>query len=259
VQKCSLGNHWDYTSNLYPVSFEITDTTTINGLLYYGLSMWSGSEPEYWIRNDENTIYMFNIKDNKDYILFNFNAEVGQSWELPSGHECEFGIKIKLISKIDTIKTPVGEFLCYHFKHQISCNDAGIIDTWFAGGIGIVSFLSLNYAGMMDSKLNNYIIKTAIIDNTNSIKINSFQLYQNYPNPFNSTTIISYFLLNPNLVTIKLYDILGQEVLSLVDEYKNKGHHYFVFNASQIPTGTYFYRLNINNYNISIKKIIYLK
>jgi len=75
-------------------------------------------------------------------------------------------------------------------------------------------------------------------------------LFQNYPNPFNPSTTIKYSIPNVEtrrgvspLVTLKIYDILGREVVSLVDQKQNPGNYEVVFNASHLSSGTYFYRL----------------
>jgi subtilisin family serine protease len=71
----------------------------------------------------------------------------------------------------------------------------------------------------------------------------SFVLHQNYPNPFNPKTIINYELGIRNNVTLKVYDILGHEVATLVNEVQNAGTHRIEFNAGNVPSGVYFYRL----------------
>lgn len=73
---------------------------------------------------------------------------------------------------------------------------------------------------------------------------NSFELNQNYPNPFNPTTTIAYSLTEPAQVSLKVYDMLGREVTTLVDEYKEAGEHKVEFNANGIPSGVYFYKIN---------------
>ncbi len=85
-----------------------------------------------------------------------------------------------------------------------------------------------------------------------------FVLYQNYPNPFNPTTNISYSITKDGLVTLKVYDILGTEVADLVNEVKEAGDFSVTFNASELPSGIYFYTLTSDNF-MSTKKLILLK
>ncbi len=86
----------------------------------------------------------------------------------------------------------------------------------------------------------------------------SFSLNQNYPNPFNPTTTISYSIPENSFVTIKLYDVLGNEVASLVKSQMEAGEHSINFNASNLSSGIYYYQLTAGK-NISTKKLILMK
>ena len=83
-------------------------------------------------------------------------------------------------------------------------------------------------------------------------------LYQNYPNPFNPKTIINYELGIRNFVSLKIYDVLGNEVAELVNEKQNAGSYSVEFDGSGIASGVYFYRLETNNFS-EIKKMILIK
>ncbi|MBE0551538.1 MAG: T9SS type A sorting domain-containing protein [Ignavibacterium sp.] len=92
---------------------------------------------------------------------------------------------------------------------------------------------------------------------------NSFMLFQNYPNPFNPSTIISYQLPVSGEVTLKVYDVLGREVETLVNEYRNTGNYEVEFNVAQeslpaIASGIYFYQLKAGEY-VQTKKMILLR
>ena len=85
-----------------------------------------------------------------------------------------------------------------------------------------------------------------------------FVLNQNYPNPFNPSTTISYFVPKESFVSIKVYDFLGREITTLVNEIKAPGSYEISFDASNLPSGTYFYTLSAENYSAT-KKMIILK
>lgn len=85
-----------------------------------------------------------------------------------------------------------------------------------------------------------------------------FALYQNYPNPFNPTTVISYSLPQNSFVTISVYDALGREVTTLVNTRQSAGHHSISFDASNLPSGVYFYRLQAGAY-MQTEKLVFLK
>ena len=84
----------------------------------------------------------------------------------------------------------------------------------------------------------------------------SFQLYQNYPNPFNPTTKIKYRIANRGFVSLKVYDVLGNEVSTLVDEEKPAGNYEVEFNASKLTSGVYFYRIQAEGFTATKKLII---
>ncbi len=86
-----------------------------------------------------------------------------------------------------------------------------------------------------------------------------FQLYQNYPNPFNPTTTINYTLSSPGFVTLKIYNVLGREMKTLVNTYQNAQLYTIQFDASDMPSGIYIYHLKIGNTYSEIKKLVLLR
>ncbi len=99
---------------------------------------------------------------------------------------------------------------------------------------------------------------TAINGNGNNNLPTEFELKQNYPNPFNPATKISFSLPQPENVVLKVYNIVGQEVASLVNEHMNAGQHEVTFNAAKLASGIYFYRLKAGSF-VSVKKMMFLK
>ena len=86
----------------------------------------------------------------------------------------------------------------------------------------------------------------------------SYKLSQNYPNPFNPTTAIKYQIPQREFVTLKVFDLLGNEIATLVNEEKPVGRYEVKFNASGLASGVYIYRMKVNNF-IESKKMIVLK
>lgn len=106
---------------------------------------------------------------------------------------------------------------------------------------------------------NLRIIYPELTEITNEISTpNNFSLKQNYPNPFNPTTAISFQLPVVSFVTLKVFDILGREVATLVNDKKSAGDYKVEFDASDLSSGVYFYRLTTGNFS-STKKLIVLK
>lgn len=144
----------------------------------------------------------------------------------------------------------------------------------FVKGNGTSSILNNYY---YDDPVNHFQAKCYYrlkqIDNDGScafsdiIEINfytsmNFKLNQNYPNPFNPSTVISYLLPVSCKVTLKIYDLVGNEVATLVDEYKDSGSYEYKFNTKavsrQISNGIYFYQLKAGD-NVQTRKMILLK
>ncbi len=98
---------------------------------------------------------------------------------------------------------------------------------------------------------------TGVKDKQNNIPVN-YSLSQNYPNPFNPSTIIKYQIPKEGYVVLKVYDILGNNVKTLVDGYKTQGKYSVNFNASNLSSGVYFYQLRAGNF-VAAKKLLLLK
>jgi hypothetical protein len=86
----------------------------------------------------------------------------------------------------------------------------------------------------------------------------NFILDQNFPNPFNPTTTIRFLIPERSLVTLKIYDILGNEVLTLINKYMEVGSYEVKFNANKYSSGIYLYKISAGDF-ISTKKMILIK
>ena len=95
-------------------------------------------------------------------------------------------------------------------------------------------------------------------NNDGNVVPKKYYLYQNYPNPFNPSTTVSYDIPKAGFVQLKIYNILGVEIATLVNRNLQAGNYQITFDASDIPTGVYIYSLRSNNF-VSSKKMIVLK
>ena len=91
-----------------------------------------------------------------------------------------------------------------------------------------------------------------------NLAVKDYELAQNYPNPFNPTTVIKYQMPKDGHVTLKVYDILGKEVATLVDEFKTQGRYNVTFDASSLASGIYIYQIRAGNF-VANKKLILMK
>jgi hypothetical protein len=104
--------------------------------------------------------------------------------------------------------------------------------------------------------LSDFILATPS-DKPNALPA-SFALSQNYPNPFNPSTVISYQLPIGSQISLKVYDVLGREVATLVNERKAAGSYTATFDASKFSSGVYFYKLQAGNF-VQTKKMLLVK
>ena len=111
-----------------------------------------------------------------------------------------------------------------------------------------------------DYIINNWMnyIPVNVDDEIPAGQITSYRLFQNYPNPFNPATTIKYQLPDAGFVSLKVYDIMGQEVAELVNERKGPGVYSVNFDASSLSSGLYIYTLNSGDYSVS-KKMLLIK
>jgi len=114
---------------------------------------------------------------------------------------------------------------------------------------------------VMNPDMANVIVleakKLTAVEKTSALPEN-YSLKQNYPNPFNPTTQIEFSVPKSLHVTLKVYNMLGQEVACLVNETKDAGNYIATFNSSNLPTGTYYYKINAGDFS-EVKKMLLMK
>ena len=174
------------------------------------------------------------------------------------------------------LQTDAGNFNCKKFvvNYNISVNLLGsylplftIPDTvWIAANQWIVQEImpsvTTNPLGLGEILIrgSKKILIPQLPTGINDIqaKVNEFKLYQNYPNPFNPSTKIEYRISEFGLISLKIYDVLGREVTTLVNEEKPAGTFEVTWNAVNVPSGVYFYQLKEGSYTAT-KKLLLLK
>lgn len=132
-------------------------------------------------------------------------------------------------------------------------------------------FTPVNYIGAFnpngprwDERWTNYdpqntdYTLTDVKDTYNKNISADFQLYQNYPNPFNPNTTISFTISKSGYVNLIVYNSLGQEIAKLVDGYKDAGTYFINWNAENLPSGVYIYKLEANNFT-AVRKMTLMK
>jgi len=117
---------------------------------------------------------------------------------------------------------------------------------------------SWNASAWVNLFKDSYTYIPVTIVNEDLSSTNSFSLSSNYPNPFNPSTRIKYAISSRQFVSLKVYDILGTEIENLVNEEKSAGSYEINWNAENLPSGVYFYRLQAGSF-VQTRKMILLR
>ena len=187
--------------------------------------------------------YMAMTLDSADNIYI-----TGDLDENPSGVLC-------LTTKLDTAGNQIWKTTIASAGYTY--NIGGFIALDDSANVYVGSAASTQYTG------GYFVIKYNQISSTGLVKpfvgvVHSYSLAQNYPNPFNPTTTINYSVSKPGLVSLKVYDALGKEIETLVNEEKSTGYYSVNFNAKNLSSGIYFYRMKAGAYT-DTKKFVLLK
>lgn len=163
--------------------------------------------------------------------------------------------EISELSEEDDLFTPI---VGQKIKVDFSINDAD--DTGEREGILTYSPFNedksyLDVSRWLYTWVGDQMVSVGDEDESMELK---FELSQNYPNPFNPSTTIRYSIPENGMVTLKVFNILGQEVNTLVNKVQNAGLHQVNFNAGQFASGVYIYRLSSGNF-VSTKKMLLIK
>ncbi|HRI46341.1 MAG TPA: YCF48-related protein [Ignavibacteriaceae bacterium] len=182
----------------------------------------------------------------------------GNKWEIKYGYTIGSS-GLYSMSAIDT--THLWACGQAHFSNTV---DGG--KSWIRNNIGGDEYFKSIY--FIDKKngwaAGNRSIYKTIDGGTVSVELEGggvptyYELSQNYPNPFNPVTAITYQIPKEGLVTLKIYDLLGKEVTTLLNEEKQAGKYSIEFNASKLSSGVYLYELRSNEYK-STKKLLLIK
>lgn len=171
------------------------------------------------------------------------------------------GDPVTQIGWIDTIGADV-RMLVSTGPFKLRLNEP--VEMWFAivagrgqSHLNSVSVLKQNILTAMNYYKSNFGSLPIKVEEE-EISVNDFRLYQNYPNPFNPETEIKFTIPDNQLVTLKVYDLLGREIITLVNERLIAGEYSIKFKAENLPSGIYIYELRAGK-NAQAKKMIYLK
>ncbi len=251
----TTGN-WDITTQKYvsePTSFtdspngeypnNYNATFTYNGAI--DLTQILGATVEFQTQWD--------IETDWDYGQFQISTDLGMTWTpmnglytnpgtgsfQPAGEPLYDGTQLTWVKESIDLSEYIGEHVMFRFL--IRSDGFVTEDGWYFD----------------DLTVTLYELIPVNVEKITKV-IEKYSLEQNYPNPFNPSTIIRWQLPKESFVTLKVYDLLGNEITTLVNEEKAAGNYEVTFDALALPSGVYFYTLSTGNF-ISTKKMILTK
>lgn len=158
----------------------------------------------------------------------------------------------------------------YGFKDAFNVWKNWYADSYIAIDQGPIICMVENYRSgllwkyfMANPEIQPMLDKIGFVKDINDVAVNTevpnkYELMNNYPNPFNPSTTIKFSIMKEGRVTLRVYNILGKEISTLVNENKKQGSYFVTFNASKLSSGIYFYKLDTHGFS-ETKKMLLLK
>ncbi len=214
-----------------------------------------GAEPDYHFRFGYNAVIIDNLGAAR--IASNGDGTYIYKDKFPSGYTVEGVIPFSVLAAVggDTLFTPVPGM---QLPIDYSINDNDTPNSSNRDGILTYSPDNEDKSWADVSRWTvTWIGNLTSVEDEESLPL-SFKLDQNYPNPFNPSTIIRYSLKDDSFVSLKVYNVVGQEVARIVNENQKAGRYEVNFNASNLASGVYIYQIKAGSF-ISAKKMVLLK
>ena len=264
----AVGNTWHYEITYFnrtpfvvlPYTIRIVrDTVMPNGKVYYvldSLDMFyerfvraDSSHVYYWDRSGPNATWV-------DQIAFNLRAVAGEEDTVRLGDffSCQSG-KITadtIFGKPESIRTY--SFRGLVFGGVTVANGFGYLTYEYSGDYGDVQY----FWDLVGCVISDTVYGRLTALHRDSRLPGGAALFQNYPNPFNPSTTIRYGLPERTHVTLTVFNTLGQQVATLVNDTQDAGYHQVQFDGSGLASGMYFYRLRAGEY-VAVRRLLILR
>lgn len=194
-----------------------------------------------------------------------FSTNMGINWDsIPGipGNNGIFGLASLGMKNIFISAWDFGFYVSNDYGKTVTSRNEGL--TMPYGCTALYKFGNYLFLGTYPATFPCKIYRRPVSELVGIKKINAkipedHKLYQNYPNPFNSNSIIKFQIKDSRFVTLKVYNILGKEIETLVNEKKSAGIYEVNYNASILSSGVYFYNLSVNGIYLDTKKFILIK
>jgi hypothetical protein len=252
-----VGDRWEYHDfGLLGVRIP-KDTLMPNGQRYFVLETYSGHlNYSQFHRTNGNQVYMYYPEANSDELWFDFTRSNPDTIAVyPRGTDTTTIVFYDLTTVNLFGQNRRQWYFGIDYTRRLLDDEESIRIT---EGIGVTTFERAWEWPEITGAIVNGIQYGTITGIKDRHSPTSFELRQNYPNPFNPSTTIRFGVSGSGFVSLKVFDTLGREVATLVDEEKTPGKYSVTFDASNLSSGIYYYRLHTGVSN-SIKKLIVLR
>ena len=256
----SIGNKWQYLSTQdmfdgcvtrYYFEVEIRGDTTINNNHYYTFSVRNHTR---YRRADSINYKIYEWSDyvQDDILLYKLNISDTCSF-FDEVDEVELITTYSESFEVESININYPAIILEgHYWIWRICLSKNIGYSYMAGGELCYWWHELNYARVNGIEYGTYVTD---IEKRNELPA-QFELCQNYPNPFNPATKIRYEIPTESYVQIIVYNSLGESVDKIVNKYHSPGNYEITFDASDLPSGVYYYQILTNNFTLTRKMLL---
>jgi len=244
----SIGIDWDSNGNLYVSSYTKKRVRKFDQ---------NGNDLGFFVNS--NLLGPTNIwfDDNGDLLVSDYNGTAVKRFDSSGNYLSDFITGIHFSEGVDFFQN--GNIL-------IGNGASSSVKMFDSSGNYIEDFIPSGSGGLMTPNAVVIRVTNVLSVDDNNLKSNSFKLDQNYPNPFNPSTKIKFTIPSvvaggakpSQLITLKVFNVLGKEIATLINEELSTGEHEVTFNATEFPSGIYFYQLKAGSF-IQTNKMVYLK
>jgi hypothetical protein len=256
-----VGNRWDYKESSWGNEVDtisvnvVADTLMPNGQRYFVLDRAMG--PGRFLHVDSNFIYYYDESDSTDTPIYDLNAPLEEWYSIGMYANPLDSPRVQL-AHIDTaIIFGVATRILFFDLDWLVPFTLGLSEK-FGPIYHYTAHHTPYWTSIIGCKIFDSTFGTLVSVEDQNELISNFHLSQNYPNPFNPTTKIEYSIPTDNNVEIKVFNVLGVEVATLLNEQRQAGTHSIEFKSDALPSGIYFYKINSGKYS-EVKKMILLR
>jgi hypothetical protein len=259
-----LGNLWDYGfTQSGPVvrTALVSDTLRWGGSLYYTLLYDTAAEFPYadTVRVDSMG-RIVSLRYGEEVVTYDFTKADADTYHVPErsprGGDTYWVVSVQHPDSVPGFDACLGMGPCLEVRWTLPGAADADFTEFYAPGIGMVRSYGAWSSNVLIHRVIDGVSTTGVDPVSDPIR--AYALRQNYPNPFNPVTAISYDLPAASHVTLKVFDLTGREVATLVDRFEGPGVRSVSFDAAALATGVYYYRLRAGGY-VETKKLVVLR